>query len=102
MGSNTRFRCSSRCICINWSNQSWLVLIKNNQVIRNIDPQKITAEKLNGRYAMTNFIPLVGAYLKTGQIVPGIVQTIFSKLHKKITQSLIKYFLIPKELLKTI
>ena len=30
------------------------------------------AEKVNGRWAMVGFIALVGAYLTTGQIIPGI------------------------------
>ena len=40
---------------------------------RNIDPQKTSAEKLNGRFALVGVIALVGAYITTGQIVPGIV-----------------------------
>ena len=40
---------------------------------RNIDPQKITAEKLNGRFALLGVIALVGAYVTTGQIIPGMV-----------------------------
>ena len=30
-------------------------------------------EKANGRAAMMGFIALIGAYLSTGQIVPGII-----------------------------
>tara|TARA_Y100001970_G_scaffold292385_1_gene433492 strand:+ start:1346 stop:1486 length:141 start_codon:yes stop_codon:yes gene_type:complete len=44
----------------------------NNQN-RNIDPQKIKAEKMNGRFALLGVIALVGAYATTGQIIPGIV-----------------------------
>ena len=40
---------------------------------RNIDPQKVTAEKLNGRFALLGVIALVGAYVTTGQIIPGMV-----------------------------
>ena len=40
---------------------------------RNIDPQKTSAEKLNGRFALVGVIALVGAYITTGQIVPGII-----------------------------
>tara|TARA_E500000178_G_C16512129_1_gene526328 strand:+ start:111 stop:224 length:114 start_codon:yes stop_codon:yes gene_type:complete len=29
-------------------------------------------EKLNGRLAMLGFIAAVGAYLTTGQVIPGI------------------------------
>tara|TARA_Y100000589_G_scaffold324258_1_gene360138 strand:- start:428 stop:571 length:144 start_codon:yes stop_codon:yes gene_type:complete len=45
----------------------------NNQNKRNIDPQKVTAEKLNGRFALLGLIALVGAYATTGQIIPGMV-----------------------------
>ena len=31
-----------------------------------------TAEKLNGRAAMIGFVAEVGAYLTTGQILPGV------------------------------
>ena len=44
---------------------------KNQQ--RDIDPQKISAEKLNSRFALLGVIALVGAYISTGQIIPGIV-----------------------------
>lgn len=30
------------------------------------------AEKLNGRAAMIGFVAAVGAYLTTGQVIPGI------------------------------
>ena len=45
----------------------------DNKIKRNIDPQKIKAEKLNGRFALLGVIALVGAYLTTGQIIPGVV-----------------------------
>ena len=35
--------------------------------------KKIVAEKLNGRFATIGFIALIGAYLTTGQIIPGFV-----------------------------
>ena len=40
---------------------------------KTVEKEKVVAEKLNGRFAMMGFIALVGAYLKTGQIIPGIV-----------------------------
>tara|TARA_B100000945_G_C20257934_1_gene537815 strand:+ start:741 stop:884 length:144 start_codon:yes stop_codon:yes gene_type:complete len=40
---------------------------------RNIDPQKKSAEKLNGRFALLGVVALVGAYITTGQIVPGVI-----------------------------
>ena len=47
--------------------------MENKNEKRNIDPQKITAEKLNGRFALVGVIALAGAYITTGQIVPGII-----------------------------
>ena len=38
-----------------------------------IEKEKIVAERLNGRFAMMGFIALIGAYLTTGQIIPGFV-----------------------------
>lgn len=29
-------------------------------------------ERLNGRFAMLGFVAAVGAYISTGQIIPGI------------------------------
>ena len=30
------------------------------------------AEKVNGRWAMIGFIALIGSYITTGQVIPGI------------------------------
>ena len=38
-----------------------------------VEKEKIVAEKLNGRFAMIGFIDLIGAYLTTGQIIPGFI-----------------------------
>jgi len=46
---------------------------QNDSNIRNIDPEKITAERLNGYAALFGCIALVGAYATTGQIIPGFV-----------------------------
>ena len=40
---------------------------------KTVEKEKVIAEKLNGRFAMMGFIALVGAYLSTGQIIPGFV-----------------------------
>ena len=37
------------------------------------EKEKIVAETINGRFAMIGLIAAVGAYLTTGQIIPGIV-----------------------------
>jgi len=41
--------------------------------IRNIDSEKLTAERVNGYAALFGCIALVGAYATTGQIIPGFV-----------------------------
>ena len=46
--------------------------MKNTQP-KVVEKEKIVAEKLNGRFAMIGFIALVGAYLTTGQIIPGYI-----------------------------
>jgi hypothetical protein len=40
---------------------------------KEIEQQKIVAEKLNGRFAMLGIIAGIGAYLTTGQLIPGFV-----------------------------
>ncbi len=47
--------------------------MENKNQKRNTDPQKISAEKLNSRLALVGVIALVEAFIKTGQIVPGII-----------------------------
>ena len=44
-----------------------------NTKTNTVEKEKIIAEKLNGRFAMMGFVALVGAYLTTGQIIPGMV-----------------------------
>ena len=41
--------------------------------IKTIEKEKVVAETLNGRFAMIGLIAAVGAYLTTGQIIPGFV-----------------------------
>ncbi len=38
-----------------------------------IEKEKVVAETLNGRFAMIGLIAAIGAYLTTGQIIPGFV-----------------------------
>ena len=40
---------------------------------RTIEKEKFFPEKLNGRFAMLGIIAGLGAYLTTGQIIPGFV-----------------------------
>ena len=45
----------------------------NSNETKTVEKEKIIAEKLNGRFAMLGFVALVGAYLSTGQIIPGFI-----------------------------
>ncbi len=59
----------------NNTSKSFLVKQANGQMkeSKKIEKEKVIAERLNGRFAMMGFIALVGAYLTTGQIIPGFV-----------------------------
>ena len=43
-----------------------------NTKTKTIEKEKVVAETLNGRFAMIGLIAAVGAYLTTGQIIPGL------------------------------
>ena len=45
----------------------------DNTESKKVEKEKIVAEQLNGRFAMLGFVALVGAYLTTGQIIPGFI-----------------------------
>jgi len=38
-----------------------------------VEPEKLFAERVNGWAAMLGFLAAVGAYLTTGQIIPGLI-----------------------------
>ena len=44
-----------------------------NTKVKTIEKEKVVAETLNGRFAMLGLIAAVGAYLTTGQIIPGFI-----------------------------
>ena len=44
-----------------------------NTNTKTIEKEKVVAETINGRFAMIGLIAAVGAYLTTGQIIPGFV-----------------------------
>ena len=44
-----------------------------NSKVKTIEKEKVVAETLNGRFAMLGLIAAIGAYLTTGQIIPGFV-----------------------------
>ena len=41
--------------------------------VKTIEKEKVVSETLNGRFSMLGLIAAVGAYLTTGQIIPGFV-----------------------------
>ena len=55
-------------------NYSYSNLMSNStKNVKKIEKEKVVAETLNGRFAMIGLIAAVGAYLTTGQIIPGFV-----------------------------
>ena len=48
-------------------------MTNSNPQVKTIEKEKVVAETLNGRFAMLGLIAAVGAYLTTGQIIPGFV-----------------------------
>ena len=45
----------------------------SNTKVKTIEKEKVVAETINGRFAMLGLIAAIGAYLTTGQIIPGLV-----------------------------
>ena len=57
-------------------NLNYLIFKSNDKFkpkVKTIEKEKVVAETLNGRFAMLGLIAAVGAYLTTGQIIPGFV-----------------------------
>ena len=50
-----------------------IIIFLEMSKIKSVEKEKIVAERLNGRFAMIGFIAAIGAYLTTGQIIPGLV-----------------------------
>ena len=44
-----------------------------NLKTKTIEKEKVVAETINGRFAMLGLMAAIGAYLTTGQIIPGFV-----------------------------
>tara|TARA_B100000131_G_C17901623_1_gene526664 strand:+ start:569 stop:772 length:204 start_codon:yes stop_codon:yes gene_type:complete len=42
------------------------------ELVENYSSYIEEAEKANGRWAMIGFLALLGAYISTGQVIPGI------------------------------
>tara|TARA_B100000214_G_scaffold45544_1_gene28656 strand:+ start:298 stop:558 length:261 start_codon:yes stop_codon:yes gene_type:complete len=56
---------------LNYSSSN--LMTNSNKNLKKIEKEKVVAETLNGRFAMIGLIAAVGAYLTTGQIIPGFV-----------------------------
>ena len=48
-------------------------MTESNKKSKTIEKEKVVAETLNGRFAMIGLTAAIGAYLTTGQIIPGFV-----------------------------
>ena len=48
-------------------------MTNSSNKVKTIEKEKVVAETLNGRFAMIGLIAALGAYLTTGQIIPGFV-----------------------------
>ena len=48
-------------------------MTKTNSKTQTIEKEKVVAETINGRFAMIGLMAALGAYLTTGQIIPGFV-----------------------------
>ena len=56
-----------------YSNKNQMTNTNTKTKTKIIEKEKVVAETLNGRFAMIGLIAAVGAYLTTGQIIPGFV-----------------------------
>jgi len=58
---------------LNYSSFNKMKNTNTNIKVKTIEKEKVVAETLNGRFAMLGLIAAIGAYLTTGQIIPGFV-----------------------------
>ena len=56
-----------------YSNQNQMTKTNSNTKAKTIEKEKVVAETINGRFAMLGLLAAIGAYLTTGQIIPGFV-----------------------------
>ena len=56
-----------------YSNQNQMTKTNSNTKTKTIEKEKVVAETINGRFAMIGLMAAIGAYLTTGQIIPGFV-----------------------------
>ena len=63
---------SSNQIITEYGKQNMFATQVQPQLVENYSNYPEEAEKTNGRWAMIGMIALLGAYITTGQIIPGI------------------------------
>ena len=56
-----------------YSTQNQMKKTNSNTQTKTIEKEKVVAETINGRFAMLGLMAAIGAYLTTGQIIPGFV-----------------------------
>jgi len=63
---------ASNQIITEYGKQNMFASQVQTQLVENYSSYPEEAEKTNGRWAMIGIIALLGAYITTGQIIPGI------------------------------
>ena len=63
---------ASNQIITEYGKQNMFATQAETQLVENYSNYPEEAEKTNGRWAMIGMIALLGAYITTGQIIPGI------------------------------
>ncbi len=63
---------ASNQIITEYGKQNMFATQVQTQLVENYSSYPEEAEKTNGRWAMIGMIALLGAYITTGQIIPGI------------------------------
>ena len=63
---------ASNQIITEYGKQNMFATQVQTQLVENYSNYPEEAEKTNGRWAMIGMIALFGAYISTGQIIPGI------------------------------
>jgi len=63
---------ASNQIITEYGKQNMFATQVKTQLVENYSSYPEEAEKTNGRWAMIGIIALLGAYISTGQIIPGI------------------------------
>ena len=63
---------ASNQIITEYGKQNMFATQVQTQLVENYSSYPEEAEKTNGRWAMIGIVALIGAYITTGQIIPGI------------------------------